>query len=222
MLRELKALFSAHQPLAELGENFALMIALTGESVRQAGDAFFSPDALDPAVENEIRKRDIQVNKLQRKIRRQVVAHLSLDRTRGDVPYCLLVMSLVKDVERLGDYAKNLAGIRSLHPDPLPEDAIVAELAGIRDRVAREYSILSQVLETHDEQRAGQLIVEGRTLTRRLDGMIEETMQKDYAAPTMAFLVLGMRFYKRIVAHMVNVLTGVVQPLHKLDYYDED
>lgn len=222
MLRELMALFSAHEPLAEMGEDFARMISLTGESVRQAGDAFFAPHALDPAVEDEIRRRDIQVNKLQRKIRRQVVAHLSLERTRGDVPYCLLVMSLVKDVERLGDYAKNLAGIRSLHPDSLPEDAIVSELSGIRDWVAREYPILSQVFETQDEERAGQLIVEGRKLTRRLDRMIEETMAKAYAAPTMAFLVLGMRFYKRIVAHMVNVLTGVVQPLHKLDYYDED
>jgi phosphate uptake regulator len=222
MLRELKALFSAREPLAEMGKDFASMIGLTGQSVRQAGDAFFDPAPLDAAVEDEIRKRDIQVNKLQRKIRRQVVAHLSLNRAPGDVPYCLLVISLVKDVERLGDYAKNLAGIRALHPDPLPEDAMVSEMRGIRDWVAREYSVLSQVFETHDEERAGQMIVEGRKLTRRLDGMIEETMRADYAAPTMALLVLGMRFYKRIVAHMVNVLTGVVQPLHKLDYYDED
>jgi Na+/phosphate symporter len=222
MLRELKALFSPRQPLAEMGTDFARMIDLTGESVAEAGHAFFRADPLDPELEGSIRRRDIQVNKLQRKIRRQVVAHLSLDPTRSDVPYCLLVMNLVKDVERLGDYAKNLAGIRSLHPDPLPDDAIVRELAGIRDWIAGDYETLWDVFESHDEKRAGELIVEGRDITRRLDEMITEAVDIGYPGRTVAVLVLGMRFYKRIVAHLVNVLTGVVQPLHKLDYYDED
>lgn len=221
MLRELKALFSPQEPLAEMGADFARMIDLTGESVAEAGHAFFRSAPLDPDLENSIRRRDIQVNKLQRKIRRQVVAHLSLDPTRSDVPYCLLVMSLVKDVERLGDYAKNLAGIRALHPDPLPDDDIVRELAGIRDWIAGDYETLWDVFESHDEKRAGELIVEGRNLTRRLDEMITEAVDADYPGRTLAVLVLGMRFYKRIVAHLVNVLTGVVQPLHKLDYYDE-
>lgn len=221
MLRELKALFSPHEPLAEMGEDFARMIDLTGESVREAGLAFFSADPLDADLETAIRKRDIKVNKLQRKIRREVVAHLSLDPMRSDVPYCLLVMSLVKDVERLGDYAKNLAGIRSLHPDPLPDDELVRELDGIRDWVAGDYERLWDVFESHDAERAGEMIVKGRNITRRLDAMIDETVEAGYPGRTTAVLVLGMRFYKRIVAHLVNVLTGVVQPLHKLDYYDE-
>jgi len=222
MLRELKALFSPHEPLAAMGADFARMIELTGESVREAGEAYFGPDPLDEEAENTIRRRDIQVNKLQRQIRRQVVAHLSLDRTRSDVPYCLLVMSLVKDVERLGDYAKNLAGIRSLHPGALPDDDLVRELSRMRDWVGDEYRILTQIFETHDERRARELVVEGRNIARRLDRMIEEVVEADFPGRTMAVLVLGIRFYKRIVAHLVNVLTGVVQPLHKLDYYDED
>lgn len=222
MLRELKALFSPQEPLAEMGENFARMIDLTGESVREAGEAFFGPGPLDEALEHSIRRRDIQVNKLQRKIRRQVVGHLSLERTGSDVPYCLLVMSLVKDVERLGDYAKNLAGIRSLHPDPLPDDDLVRELADVRDWVAADYKILSEVIDTHDEARARKLVIEGRNIARRLDAMIFDAVDRAYPGRTTATLVLGMRFYKRIVAHVVNVLTGVVQPLHKLDYYDED
>jgi hypothetical protein len=32
---------------------------------------------------------------------------------------------------------------------------------------------------------------------------------------------MGARFYKRIAAHVLNVLSSVVMPLHKLDYYDE-
>lgn len=222
MLRELMALFSPRQPLAEMGENFVKMLDLTSESVHEAGELFFGPGPLDTASESRIRNRDVEVNKLQRKIRRQAVAHLSLDMSRTDVPYCLLLMSLVKDVERLGDYAKNLAGIRSIHPQPLPDDDIVRELAGVRDWIAEDYKILSEVIENTDRDRADALIIEGRRISRRLDAMIVETADRDYPGRTSAVLVLGIRFYKRIVGHVINLLTGVVQPLHKLDYYDED
>ncbi|MGI9038217.1 MAG: PhoU domain-containing protein [Gemmatimonadota bacterium] len=222
MLRELMALFSPRQPLAEMGENFVKMLDLTSESVDEAGELFFGPDPLDIESESRIRQRDVEVNKLQRKIRRQAVAHLSLDMSRTDVPYCLLLMSLVKDVERLGDYAKNLAGIRSIHPQPLPDDDIVRELAAVRNWIAEDYKILSEVIENTDRDRADALIVEGRKISRRLDAMIVETADRDYPGRTAAVLVLGIRFYKRIVGHVINLLTGVVQPLHKLDYYDED
>jgi hypothetical protein len=42
-----------------------------------------------------------------------------------------------------------------------------------------------------------------------------------YDAATTTSLVLGARYYKRIESHLLNVLSGVVMPLHKLDYYDE-
>ena len=34
-------------------------------------------------------------------------------------------------------------------------------------------------------------------------------------------MVLGTRYYKRIESHLLNILSGVVMPLHKLDYYDD-
>ena len=37
-----------------------------------------------------------------------------------------------------------------------------------------------------------------------------------------AVLVLCARYYKRIGGHALNVLSAVVMPLHKVDYYDED
>jgi len=35
-------------------------------------------------------------------------------------------------------------------------------------------------------------------------------------------VVLAARYYKRIESHLLNILSGVVMPLHKLDYFDED
>ena len=39
------------------------------------------------------------------------------------------------------------------------------------------------------------------------------------AGATTAF-ILGTRYYERIGGHLLNVLSGVVMPLDKVDYYD--
>lgn len=222
MLRELLAAFRSKHPLAEMGANFGHMVELTGKSIEEAGGIYFSESALDPTGVARIRQRDVEVNALQRTIRRQVVAHLSFETGGGDVPYCLLLISLVKDVERLGDYAKNLSEVRAIHPAPLPDDAIVGELAGVRQWVETNYHVLSDVLEVSDRALADKLIAEGRVISRSLDALIGKVAASDYDGRSAAALVMGTRFYKRIVGHVINLLTGVVQPLHKLDYYDED
>jgi hypothetical protein len=35
-------------------------------------------------------------------------------------------------------------------------------------------------------------------------------------------LVLALRYYKRIGGHPLNVLSSMVMPLHKVDFFDED
>jgi phosphate uptake regulator len=222
MLRELLDVFRSKHPLKEMGINFARMVSLTGESVREAGEIYFGESSPDPTAVARIRQRDVEVNALQRTIRRQVVAHLSFESGRGDVPYSLLLVSLVKDVERLGDYAKNLSEVRGVHPSALPDDAIVRELAGIRDWIATHYQVLTNIITVADREAADRLITEGRQISRRLDALIGEIAGAGYDCRTAVALAMGTRFYKRIVGHVINLLTGVVQPLHKLDYYDED
>ena len=34
-------------------------------------------------------------------------------------------------------------------------------------------------------------------------------------------MVLLTRFYKRVGGHLLNVVSSVVMPLHKVDFYDE-
>ncbi len=221
MLRELLSIFRSSEPLAEMGENFAQMLRLTYEMTLQAGEIFFGK-SVAPDERTQIYKRDVQVNKLERTIRKQVIAHLSLHGNRASLPYCLLLMSLVKDVERLGDYAKNLSEAGELHPDPLPDDAIVGELREIRSGAEAAFAVTADVFAKSDRERALNLIREGRDLTHRCDALVEWVAGSDYSARSATVAILGTRFYKRIAAHVLNVLSSVVMPLHKLDYYDED
>ena len=58
-------------------------------------------------VKKELKATDHLVNEGEREIRRQLVVHASV--FQGiNLPVVLVYMSIVKDIERVGDYAKNL------------------------------------------------------------------------------------------------------------------
>ena len=221
MLRELLSIFRPGNPLRAMADNFAKMLELTHEQTAKAGEIYFRRSA-SPEDRTEIRRIDVQVNKLEREIRRQVITHLSMRGTTPQVPYCLLLMSLVKDVERIGDYAKNLSEVVDYSTNPLPEDDITAELREARAFVENTFESTAEIFSESDRERAIELITEGRDLARRSDLLLTRIARSDYDAGQTTAAVLGTRYYKRIGAHILNILSSVVMPLHKLDYYDED
>lgn len=220
MFRELIRIFRGDNPLGRMGDNFTKMLGLARDQTIRAGQIFFSKPA-SPEERTQIYKQDVKVNKLERKIRKQVIAHLSVAGNSADVPYSLLLMSLVKDVERIGDYAKNLAETLDVSGAILPDDDTVAELREIRNGIESTFEAVAEVFAQSDEEEAVALIRQGRDMSHRCDALIDRIAKGDYDAATTVAVTLGTRFYKRIGAHLLNILSGVVMPLHKLDYYDE-
>jgi phosphate transport system protein len=221
MLRALMNLFRSDDPLGVMGNDFSRMLQLSHDMCVSAGRIFFGGES---EAENRtvLYKIDIQVNSLERSVRKLLVAHLAMPGNERDVPYGLAMMSLVKDVERLGDYAKNLAEVVELHEGAFPDDEITRELEEIRAGVEETFSASLGVVAELNHDKAQQLILQGRALTKRCDSLLRRIARSGHDSSTTTALVLGARYYKRIVAHVVNILTSIVMPLHKLDYYDED
>lgn len=221
MLRELISIFRSSDPIGEMGKHFLEMLRIAHEMTLKAGEIFVDGKG-SPEERTWIYESDVKVNQLERRIRKQIIAHLSLTGTRLDLLYCLLLISLVKDVERIGDYSKNLTEIGDFFTGPLPDDESVSELRQIRNGVEAEFVGLAQILDKSDHEKAHSLIREGSGLARRCDTLVTKTAQSSYDAATAVAVVLATRYYKRIGGHVLNVLSSVVMPLHKVDYYDED
>ncbi len=221
MLRELIRIFKSSDPLGDMASHFSEMLEIAREITLKAGEMFFESRE-SPEERTWIYQQDVKVNELERQIRKEVISHLSLSGNFLDLPYCLLLMSLVKDVERIGDYAKNLTEISEFHAGPLPDDELVAELREIRSSVEAAFSGLADVLARSDREAALNLTRRGKEVARRCDMLVTKAARSSYDASTTAAVVLSTRHYKRIGGHVLNILSSVVMPLHKLDYYDED
>ena len=87
MLRELMSIFRSNNPLAKMGENFSKMLKLTDQMTAQAGRFFFDKPAT-PDERTQIYKQDVKVNKTERRVRKQVITHLSIGGNSADALYC--------------------------------------------------------------------------------------------------------------------------------------
>lgn len=220
MFREFFSIFQSDDPLNAMAERFTRMLGLTSDMALAAARIFF--DGAPGEGRQALYEQDIQVNKLEREIRKLVVTHMSVRPRPVDVPYCLLLLSLIKDVERLGDYAKNLAELSLEREGPPPDDAPGAELRTIRAHVEMMFRDAPDVITRADRARALKMIEEGRAYTKRCDQLMKAVAASGYDSRTAVVMALAARYYKRFAAHLLNLLSSVVMPLHKLDFFDED
>ncbi len=168
----------------------------------------------------DLRQTDNRVNKLERDIRRKLVVHASVQ-DAVDIPAILVVMSIVKDVERVGDYAKNIFDIAAEGADFSRADDR-DELIAYRDRISRLITEAGEVYRDREEERARDLIAEGDVLQDEFDDLVHALVTADVRGSEAVPRALFYRHLKRIVAHLMNVMTAVVMPLDKLDYFDEE
>jgi phosphate transport system protein len=168
----------------------------------------------------ELRATDHRVNEAEREIRRELVVHASV---HGgiDTPAVLVYMSIVKDIERVGDYAKNLFDVAAdggqLHDVPDTQ-----QLLSLRDRVADLITQVGDAFAKRDSDQARALLYEGDSLLDLFDDRVSALVKGSDQNPHAVARALTHRYLKRIVAHLMNVLSSVVMPIDRIDYFDED
>jgi len=176
------------------------------------------PDS-DP--QEKLYNRDKRINKLERKIRRRVVSHLSVKGSRAEVPSALIFMNVVKDAERIGDYVKNLHEVIEMMPaDPdrkLYRDHLAAPAAAITEI----FTLTRKAFLESDEEMAGKVIKKAKNQGRECEDMIRTITTSDLVTQDAVCLVLVLRFFKRVAAHMSNIASTVVMPVDMIDFYDE-
>jgi phosphate uptake regulator len=135
-----------------------------------------------------------------------------------DLGLMLAYMSVAKDIERIGDYCKNIWNLAQMGVSFEAADDI-EELTKHRMRVA---SLLERALRAFSEQDGDavhELIPAIREDLQHYDTHIIQFVSSDlpgrYATPR----ALWYRYLKRISAHLSNTLSSVVMPVDRLDFY---
>ena len=170
-------------------------------------------------VADEIRETDRQINATEVEIRRALVVHASV---HGgiDTSEVLAFMNMIKDIERIGDYNKNIFDLAE-EGVSFTESPELDSILSLRDEVSSRISLMGEILSVRDEQRARTYIERGDELRRDFDQRVNELLHSTEAAVTAVPKALLFRFLKRVSAHSSNVVSAVIMPVDQLDYFDE-
>jgi len=171
-------------------------------------------------LEEKIYKVDDQVNNLVKDIRKRVVEHLSMQPS-VDVPTSLLLMSVVKDAERLGDYAKNLLEVSSFIQHPINKEKYEKLFNNIEGEIVSLFKQTKKAFIESDEDKAARTWTYEREVAKRCDDIIKQLTESELSVNEAVCFTLMARYFKRIAAHLTNIATSVILPLTDLDYFDE-
>ncbi|HJM38010.1 MAG: PhoU domain-containing protein [Acidimicrobiales bacterium] len=170
-------------------------------------------------VADEIRETDRQINATEVEIRRALLVHASV---HGgiDTPEVLAFMNMIKDLERIGDYNKNIFDLAE-EGVSFTESPEIETILSLRDEVSSRISLMGEILSMRDEERARTYIERGDEMRKDFDRRVNELLHSTEEAVTAVPRALLFRFLKRVSAHSSNVVSAVVMPVDQLDYYDE-
>ncbi len=170
----------------------------------------------DPeTIRDDLFTTDQRINKTEQSLRREMVVHGTVHGT-SSFPALLVLMSLTKDAERIGDYAKNIFGLARDGAN-MPTGSRLHELTEIRDRLSKMLVRAHGLFQQQDEVAAKTFIDDAVELQRQCESEVSKLFQVEDR--NVAGEVLLLRFFKRVSSHVGNIITSIVVPMDKLDFY---
>jgi phosphate transport system protein len=175
-------------------------------------------------VRVDVYQMDKQINSYERDVRKKVLIHLSLRGSR-DLNAGLMLVSVIIDIERIGDYAKNIYDLARMHPSRLLAGSLEPDLQVIESRVTTLFKEMVQAFKTSDVEKSRRIMVSYKEdISGLCDSVTERVVSgkaSDLSCGDAATVCLYTRYLKRIAAHSRNIITSVVNPFPRLGYKEK-
>jgi len=194
---------------------FGQMLDAGRHAFDTAANAFLGGTDLE-VIRDDLFSTDKRINRAERQIRRELVVHASV---HGAVvfPDCLVLMSIAKDAERVGDYAKNIFDLAELAPRP-PVGEHRDCLVGLKNDISRLMATCREIFDSQEKEQATEVIRQAQDIEDICDDKLRTLLRGDDDPGMAPAYALAYRYFKRVVSHVRNIASSVVQPLHKLDF----
>jgi len=215
MLRELIEAWKGESLQKRMLDEFDEMLECGEKMYELAGETLLSPATIDEAL-GEVRRLDARIKELEETIRRQLIEHLTI-RPGKDVTGSLVMMSVVKDAERIGDLVRKIFKMRSRHERKFEADDYSAPFKEVREGIHDLFEKVRQAFREGDADVARQVIVADDELGAKSNGIIRRLYTDDVQCERAVTYTLLARLYHRASAHLANIATSVLAPAHKLD-----
>ncbi len=203
-----KALIECHEMLEIVREMFNESI----NSLRNSDNA---------EIPIDIYAMDKKINEFERDVRRKVMTHLAID-GKKDIGSGLILVSVVIDIERIGDYTKNIYDLALNHPKKLTAGSLESTLNEM-EKLTKEY--LNSAIDAFKQQdidSARTLMTDYKkdisSISNDIVNALVSGQNAEFSSDKASALCLYARYLKRIAAHSRNLVSSIVNPFERIGY----
>jgi phosphate transport system protein len=226
MWRKLINMWKADNLLDQAWRQSFEMLGITHEMFLEAIEVL--RESSEPNLTKEIREKDRIVNKYQQEVRRKVITHCTL-RGPAELPAGMVLVSIVIDIERLGDYTKNIVDLVNYRTKRLEGGRFEQDLRKAESAVKDHFIRTKTCIESSDPDMALDILDEYDWINEHCEKNIRRLVSEenpDMAPGEAASLALYFRWLKRLNSHLRNITTSVVTPFDRIGFQpdkpDED
>lgn len=170
-------------------------------------------------IDYDIYSADKKINKKEIAIRRKVLQHLSIN-PKQDIVASLVLTTIIIDIERIGDYSKNIFELYQTYRKFDIKPVYVDRCEQITNCVWEMFEMTVQALEEEKSSSAQQVMDAHRKINSNCEELMADLAKDDELKARQAItFVLYARYIKRVSAHLTNIVSSVLNPFDRIGYY---
>jgi phosphate uptake regulator len=174
-----------------------------------------------PVEEADVYAMDRDLNQMQVDIRKKVLEHLAVNPNQ-DVTASLVLISIIIDVERVGDLTKNITELTQIAKGKLANPHYLPIVREITQKIESSTVTTREAFEDGDAEKANDVMSVYTWISNTCDVHLQTIAgDHDLEVRTAVAYCLLFRYFKRISLHLRNIASSVVNPFHKLGYKPE-
>lgn len=183
-------------------------------------------DSLNSFMNNEkfefdVYKEDRRINHFEKEIRKKILEHLTIN-PKDDITASLILLGVVRDIERIGDYVKNYFELSKMYNKKF-EGKYADRLMLAKSDFIKHSRLALEIFIEGDLTKAKELIDwYYQDFAPSLIKMIEEIMSDGLDAQDAVAYTLLSIYLKRSAAHLANIASSVSNPFHKIGFRMKD
>lgn len=166
----------------------------------------------------EVEKTDERINEAEQRLRQELVVHVAVQGS-DDIGTVLGLTLLIKKIERIGDQAKNILDLTD-EGVSLVDAPDVQGFLDDRSTISDMYVESASLLNDPQPDKVADFRTRSDAMRHHCEDKVREYMHSDqpghYAVPR----AILYRYWKRIVANLLGVVTTAVEPVQTIDYVD--
>jgi Na+/phosphate symporter len=172
------------------------------------------------AVTLDLEQLDDVIDEAERRVRRTILQHLAVN-PKQDLVASLILVSMVQDAERIGDFSRGLVELMKMARGPR-QGPFADELRALGNRLLPMFAVCEHAFREGDEEEARKVIAGHRALRDELKAYRSRVAASDLSADMAVVYAGAAQILRRVGAHLSNIASTVVQPYDRIRHGDED